>query len=115
MSDGTLHILNPARYRKQLASMQLADGEEVELRITRAEEAKRAAQVRLWFACIRELSDHTGYDVKEMHELAKAAVTEPDWPTSLGAYTKDQLSAAITKLLQWAAESVGCVLKPEAA
>lgn len=95
--------------------MKLGDGEAVEIRVTRAEEAKRVSQVRLWFACIRELSEHTGYDVKEMHELAKVAVWEPDWPTSLAQWSKDQMSAAITKLVRWAAEDVGCVLTPEAA
>lgn len=111
---GKLHLNEPS-YLQQLAAMKLGEGEECEVRIERAVEAKRIKQVRLWFALVREISDYTGYDVVEVHELAKVAVREPDWPTSLSRFSKDEMSKAIDGLLRWSAETVGLVLQTEAA
>ncbi|HVQ15606.1 MAG TPA: hypothetical protein VMS40_18520 [Vicinamibacterales bacterium] len=108
---GVLQMVDLSAYRRDLKKMQLGAGEAVEIRIMRVDEAKRLAQLRLWFALVREMSEYTGYDVREMHELAKVAVREPDWPDSLSVFTKDQMSAAITNVLRWSAETLGLALE----
>lgn len=106
-----LELSDPAGYKAQLKRMKLGAGERLIVRVERVEDAITEWQRRYYFgACIRPLSEYTGFTEPEMHLMVKTACMPPD-KTSITELSKEEMRLFIDAVQRWAAEIVGFVIE----
>lgn len=123
VTKGKLHVRNWNRIAAQLARSK--DGEYV-ITIERKHATRSHQQNRYWWGvCVQLVSEHTGYDPEEVHELAKqmfipkrVALADGNGEV-VGEYVLGGSTARLDRLAfgefierfrRWAAESLGVVI-----
>lgn len=109
MTAGTLHVVDPNLYRKHLAKMQLQDGECVEIRITRAEEAKKHWQLKFYYGYIIKQCCENGDTVKDMDTYFRALFLPPDVAT-ISQMSYEQMRDYLIQCEEHAARVMGVVV-----
>lgn len=104
-----MHVVDPNAYQRQLARMALGDGEAVEIRITRAAEAKRHWQLKWYYGYVVRQCCENGDTVKDMDVYFRTLFMPPDVVT-LHDMSYEQMRDYLIQCEEHAARVMGVVI-----
>lgn len=110
MVKGTLQMLDPEGYARDVRQMRIGDGEEVEIRVSRAADAKQHSQLRWYFGYIvKQSAESTGYTLREMDAIFRVECLPPGTVT-ISTLTYDEMRDFILACEVYAAQTIGVVI-----
>ena len=110
MTNGTLHVVDPDRWQRDLAQLQIGDGEVVTIVVMAAADAKRYYQLKwYWGYLVKQAAEYTGYPLREMDAIFRIECLPPGVLT-ISTMTYDEMRDFILACEVYAAQTIGVVI-----
>jgi len=110
MTGGVLQIVDPNQYARDLRQMRIGEGEELEIRVSRAADAKQYWQLKWYFGWIvRPCCEATGYSLREMDAIFRTECLSPGVVT-LSDTTYEEMRDFLQACEVYAAQTIGVVI-----